>query len=280
MEKVKPSVFQYLDLRSYLKDYINFYKKSARRFSYRALARDIGFKVPNFLQQVLESKRSFNEEHTLLMAKHLDLNKKEQDYFFLLIEFDNCKKHIRKNELYQKLIRSCQHTNREKLLKKHYKYCEQWYHPVVRELALNPAYTGDPLWIVQRIYPRLTKKQVDRSLELLVELKLIQHQPHGNFTSNEKVIQTNSQAPSSVISNYHREMLKIASNSIESFHSKDRDIRAVTATLNEKQVKVLKEKLEVLWHEVMELSQDDNQSDKVFQLNTQLFPLTHKGRKQ
>ncbi len=69
-------------------------------------------------------------------------------------------------------------------------------------------------------------------------------------------------------------MLKLASDSIERYPSEERDITALTMSVKRETLADIKARVASFRRELLELAGNDEDSDQVYQINFQVFPLT------
>ena len=81
-----PDVFEYLDYRKYLKDFVEF-ARANRRYSVRRFAQQVGFKSSGFLNMVISGRRNLTGGSAKKVATGFHLNIRESDFFFSLIQF-------------------------------------------------------------------------------------------------------------------------------------------------------------------------------------------------
>ena len=277
----KPDLFVYLDYRKYLRDAFEAMKAKDRKTSFRSFAKEAGFTSPNFLQLVISGTRNLSSANLPGTLRALGLNKQESEFFANMVGFEQAEGFEEKNFHYQKMLRSRRYTETKPIEKGQYEYLEQWYNPVVREMLSHTDFTGDPAWIARRIQPALTVAQVEKSIELLNGLGMIRrNETDGKWLQAEPVISTPSEVESLAVANYHRSVLKLASDSIDAFSSGERDLRAVTLGIPKSAYPQIKRKMEELWREILSLSQAGGKVEEVYQVNLQVFPLTRgEGRK-
>lgn len=273
----KPDLFAYLDYRRFLKDAFAFLQVREPRFSYRSFAKAAGYTSPNFLQSVISGKRNLSPANLLGTVRALDLNKQESEFFLSLVGFTQARDFEEKNFHYQRMLRSRRYAVSKPIETGRFEYFHQWYHAAVRELAIHRDFTGDPAWIADRLHPRPTVPQVERSLELLQRLGLIRkEEASGRWSQSETVISTPAEVASLAAANYHRAMLKLASDAIEAFPQDQRDLRSVTLGIPSSAYPALKRKMEDFWMEILALCESQAGVEEVLQINLQLFPLTKK----
>lgn len=273
-------LFEFINYRDFLSKHFEKIQDRTPKFSYRVFALQAGFTSPNFIQQVIAGTRKLNIENTQKMIQLLNLKSEHSEYFTWLVNFEHARKHDEKNHWYSLILSKRKVIAEGNIELKQMKYFSKWYHPVVRELICHPNFKGDLLWLSSKIWPRITQLQIDASIKLLLELEMIEPKYRApGYILTESQIRTSTQIPNSVVANFHRSMIKLGADSIESFKSEERDIRAVVASLDQKSFEKLKLKTEKFWAEVMELSNESEASEKVYEMNMQLFPLTKNSQR-
>jgi uncharacterized protein (TIGR02147 family) len=90
-------------------------KKVSRFFSYRYFAQKAGINSPNFLKQVIESKRNLTPITIEKFSKALKLSEKESQYFLHLVLFNQAKLLQEKQSHYTVMV-SMMHTVNEQRL--------------------------------------------------------------------------------------------------------------------------------------------------------------------
>ncbi len=85
---------------------------------------------------------------------------------------------------------------------------------------------------------------------------------------------TGPEIKSFVIGLFHKEMIQLASESIERYHGEKRDISSMTVSLNSKAMPELKELISSFRNNVRTLGSTSGPANQVIQVNVQAFPLT------
>lgn len=276
LENVKtPAIFGYLDYRKYLADAFAAMQAADPKYSYRQFARDAGYGSPNFLQQLKTGSRKLNLMALEGTVRVLKLNRKEADYLRTLVGFDEARSFEERERYYQNLLRIRSREAVKPIEHKQFQYFSQWYHPVVRELAVMEEFRGDPERIAAHIVPAVSGAQVERSIALLAELGMIRKDPSsGRWVQSENVISTSSEVSSIALKGFHKRMIQLSGESIDRFTGKERDVRGLTLALTEEGYARTKAKIESMWEEIIVLAQKEKGADKVFQVNFQLFPVS------
>lgn len=271
----KPDLFVYLDYRAFLRDAFEAKKAKDGKTSFRSFAKEAGYTSPNFLQLVIAGTRNLSTANLPGTIRALGLNKQESEFFANMVGFDQADGFEEKNYHYQKMLRSRKYAEAKPIEKGQYAYLEQWYNPVVRELLSHGDFDGTPAWIARRIRPALSVAQVEKSIELLTGLGLARKDGvTGKWSTAEPVLSTAAEVESLAVANYHRSVLKLASDSIEGVPSAERDLRAVTLGIPKSAYPRIKGKMEDLWREILALAGEGGKVEEVYQVNMQVFPLT------
>ncbi len=120
----------------------------------------------------------------------------------------------------------------------------------------------------------ISADEAERSVKLLVELGYIKKRSDGTYKMMSTNITTGPQIRSVAVSNYHNEMLNLASQSIERFTAAERNITSQTLSLSDESIKIAVEKLNELRKELFILAEEDKKANRVMQINFQIFPLS------
>ncbi len=279
-ENWKPDIFSYLDYREYLGDYYVAAKKGNRAFSYRYFSRKAGFSSPNFLKLVIEGKRNISEESITRFGRALKLSAAEQRFFSNLVAFCQAENEGKKNEAFERVAASRRFKQARRLDGQFYLYLSRWYYPAVREMVARHDFVEEPEWIAKQLLPPIHPNDVLECLEVLLDLGLVERNSEGALSRGEPSITTGHQVRNLAVSNYHRQMLKRASDSIETVSSENRDISAMTVSIANDTIADLKSRIHNFKEGVLDRCDRDENSEVVYQINIQLFPLTQVNGEQ
>jgi uncharacterized protein (TIGR02147 family) len=270
----RPLIFHYHDYRIFLSDYFDYSKDRDRKFSYRFFAQKAGFSSSSFLKLVIDGKRNLTIESIVKISRGFKLKKQEHDYFEKLVFMNQASSHETRNFYYKQILSMKGYSKVNQIAKASYDYFSKWYYPVIREIVTfgNGKYT--PAKIATLLEPEITEKQALEALNQLVELGLIRKNKNGLWEQCDKHITTGREVRSFIVAQFHREMLKLASESIERFSSDERDISAITFGMESSKLHELKKLIADFRDQVRSKIVDDGNADRALQLNIQLYPLT------
>jgi uncharacterized protein (TIGR02147 family) len=253
-----------------------FRKQKDSYFSYRYFSGKAGFSSPNFLKLVIDGKRNLTNISLAKVAKGFGLLKQEREFFENLVYMNQAKDHEEKNYYLKKVMSIKGYTKVRKIEKKSYEYFSKWYNTAVREIIMfgDRDFTAEQ--VAETINPKITPKEAEVAINLLIELGLIKKDKDGLWEQSDPALSTGPEVKSLAIANFHREMLKLASESIERYPADERDISALTLRVNSAGIAEIKRRIIQFRRELLEFALGEEDADQVIQVNLQAFPLTKK----
>lgn len=270
-------VFRYLDYRAYL---AALYKaKKPRGFSYRAFSRAAGLGAPNYLKLVIEGRRNLTPAMADRFARACGLSNDAAEYFKHLVAFNQSKSVEKRNAAYERLTGFQRYRRGHRIEVAQAAYHSTWYLPAIRELVVSASFREDHEWIAEQLWPAIRPLEAKRAIETLIDLGMLQRDPHGRLRQAAAVVSTGPETLGMHIASYHAQMLERAKASMELVPAASRDISSLTFCLNEQSLPRLKQRLIEFRRELIELAESQSDRGQVVQLNLQLFPLT-KPRKR
>lgn len=270
----KPQIFEYIDYRAFLKDMYTYRKKRDSFFSYRYFSRKAGFASPNFLKLVIDGQRNLSSTSILKIARGFGLNDNQRDFFENLVLMNQAQEHNERNHYYQKMISARGYKKIHKIAKDSYAYFSKWYYPVIREILGFGIKDISPEQIASLLRPSITANEAQAAMNLLVRLKLIRKNKEDIWEPAHPDISTGPEVKSLVVTNFHREMLKLATASIDNIPALERDISALTLSINRERFPELKSRIIAFRKELLEMTGQEQKPDQVVQVNIQLFPMS------
>lgn len=274
MKTEKPNLYEYLDYRDFIKDTYHAKKTCGRGFSYRTFSRLAGFRSSNFIKLIVEGKRNLSHEGIHKIAKALKLNKSETNFFEALVLFDQSKNIDEKNRYYARIAQSKSYNHYKPLEASQYEFFSNWYFVAMRELIQLKNFKEDAKWINQKLQLSLSDDEIKKAIQTLIDLKLVSRGPDNKLKQTDEKISTSPDIASLTVHNFHKTMIRKAESSLESSSTADRDVSALTVSLNEKQFTQLKERMNQFRREIHDIAEQSEDADAVYQINFQLFNLS------
>lgn len=270
------SIYEYRNFRKYMADYYAEQKKIAG-FSWRRFAKAAKFSSPVYLKLVCEGKSGLSKKARVRVANAMGLSGFESDFFVLLVAYDQAKDAKTKTEIFnslQEIILS----NRVGILERaFFEYYSNWLNSAIRELAASVD-SASPKGLAKLCFPEVSANAVAQSLKFLTRSKLLRKSTKkGQYTQGRKSISTGT-LPSSVMAvrNLHRQMGNLAVESLDSVPVSERNFSTITLGLTEGAYKDIVAEMQNFRRKVVDIAAKDQGTERVYELNLQLFPLSHK----
>ncbi len=270
------SIYEYKDFRKYMADYYAEQKKIVG-FSWRSFAKAAKFSSPVYLKLVCEGKSGLSKKARVRVAGAMGLSGFESDFFVLLVAYDQAKDAKTKTEIFnslQEIILS----NRVGILERaFFEYYSNWLNSAIRELAASVD-SASPKGLAKLCFPEVSADAVAQSLKFLTRSKLLRKSTRkGQYTQGRKSISTGT-LPSSVMAvrNLHRQMGNLAVESLDSVPVSERNFSTITLGLTEGAYEDIVAEMQNFRRKVVDIAAKDQGTERVYELNLQLFPLSQK----
>ncbi len=274
LKSTVPNVFEYDDYRLFLRDSYGYLKTHSRTFSFRYFSRRAGFSSPNFLKLVMDGKRNLSSESIPKFVDALKLTKTEGDFFAHLVHFGQSRTASERSQHATKILKSKGYQKMYPLNQAEFSYYACWYYIPVRELVAFPSFREDAKWIAGTIFPRISADEASKAIHDLEALGLVRRDETGRLVQSTRTVTTSNEVASASVVSYHKEMMRIASDSIETVNREQREISAACIPVSEKVAAEIKLKIQEFRNEILLLASQDESPDRIYQLNLQLFPLS------
>lgn len=276
LNDVKERIYEYDNYRFFLRDYFREQKRLRATFSHRFFARRAGFSSSSFCAHVIEGKRNLTTKSLRQMNRGLGLGGRAAKYFETLV-FYNQSKTIEERESFARVLQRIRKAaNFYKVNQRQYAYYDQWYHPIIRELAVFSDWNGDFARLGAMVRPSISADKAKKAVETLVSVGLLVVDENGEYRQVSEAL-TAEGVPPVVTRAFRREYLHLAGHAMEELEIKDRHVSGVTVAMSRARFDHLCARLDDIRREVLENAIDDTHVDGVYQFNFQAFPMTNEG---
>lgn len=268
-------IFEYTGYRQYIAD---FYaeRKVKSAFTWREFARMAGFSSSVHLKYVSEGRFNLGEDAVERVAKAMGLSGNRLEYFRAMVEFDHAVTDNIKKEIFDRMLSIAKQSNAKVIEGDAFRYFDSWRNPVLRELA--PAMPGaKPLALAKACRPKVTAAEVSESLNFLVKANLLKKDAAGNYKQSDKIVTAGPMAAASVaVRGLHRQMGEIALDTIEGVPQNERHFSGVTLGITSDAYDEIVAELDACRRKIIEIATAEDETDEVYRLNLQFFPMTNK----
>jgi uncharacterized protein (TIGR02147 family) len=270
-------IFKYLDYREYLHDHYSYNKSCHRYFSFRYVAGKTGLDA-SFYVKVLNKQKHIANSAIPTLTGFLKLSKREGSYFSMLVHFNKAKSTDQETYYLQKLLllRKPAATVLDNDL---YEYFTSWWNVVLRDELNIVAFKDDYDELAARLHPAITSQQARRSIKLLEKLGLIKLDDAGTWRPAHDFITNNGIDHAKAIRSYQKSVLKLAASAIDTVPKEQRDVSTLTVSASRTCIESIRERINDIRHEIIELVRKDENAEEVYQINFQVFPLTRNSSK-
>lgn len=170
-------------------------------------------------------------------------------------------------------MRSQAYSNIRRIERAQYRYYSEWYHPVVRELVVQEGFKGDLKVLAQSLSPAISVNKARKSVNLLLRLGLIRLKGNG-YVQSAPFISTGSKVVSAAIAKFHKKMAVLGGEAIDRYKRENRNITSCTVKISGKGFQEIVGNIPGFRKKVLGVAARDRHTDRVYQFNFQLFPLT------
>ncbi|RYZ92248.1 MAG: TIGR02147 family protein [Proteobacteria bacterium] len=242
-------------------------------YSLRAMARDVGL-APSLLSDVINSKRGISPERAIGVAQSLKLSKLDSEIFVLLVQLEGTTAQSVRDQLTARISELKQSSEPSMLSSEQFQLLTSWVNfPVLESVDLlgedfNAANVALKLGV--------DEQTAAESIELLLRAGLITLAADGRFQKTNRRLQLSSIGPNYPLRHYHREMLKLASDALESQSNEEKFVGTATFSIASSDLPRANEILEDAFTRITALAKHSEGKDSIYHLGVQMFRLSKK----
>ncbi len=270
------SVFAYQDYRAFLQDYFD-EMKGRKLLSWRIFAKQAGFTSPSYLKLVCQGKTNLSSAGINQVAAALDLKSVELDYFKILANFNQSKNPEEKKKYLMQMGDLAQSKKVKVLNEIMYAFFSSWLNPVVRELAPHITSTK-PSEIARRFVLEVSPEEVKETLQFLTKNKFLVKNSDGRYEQVDRVLASqNRDITATVLRSFHRQMSDLAVESLEKGNIDERHFSELFIDVSKEGYHKIVNEIMEFRRKIMDIAAQDQGLERIYSMNIQLFPLTHKN---
>jgi len=279
IKRERPDVFSYHEYRAFLRDWFDFLKDSRPGFSMRALAREAEL-ASGFLPMILAGTRNLSAKTWAKMAPHLGLSPSERSYLASLQMLQQTDSQAVRHAALGKLQRFRAYREQNPKETETYQYLTRWFNVAIREMAALGEFHTNPEWIQSRLRVKVGIAEIKQALDFLTKNNYLEVQPDGTARLRDKNIDCVGGVYKMALGKFHREMLSLASQSIDNTPSEERNITGHTLAIPASRYGEIETILDEALQKIAALGNGTEPADCVYHILLSAFPLTvNKGRR-
>lgn len=266
------SVFDYSDYRQFLRDKFAELKDKNRTFTYRFIATQAGLRSPGFLTQVFQGKSNLTQEMGQKIARIFGLTKMEIRFFRQLVGFSQAGTHEEKRQYFHKMT-AFQKARSRLVSPGAYELYDHWYYTAIRALLHYYDFKGDFKALAKKISPSITPLEAKKAIKVLEQLGFIALNDQGRYVLTQKHITSGLETNSVLVNNFLVNTLDLGKDAFYRFPKEKRNFSALTLSVSQRGYAAILERIAQCRKEIIEIADQDQDVDRVYQANFQLFPL-------
>lgn len=267
-----PLIERYKDYRKFLSDFYTFKKSNRSGFSFRQFAQKAGLRSPNYLQLVMKGDRNLSDQMAEQVAIAMDLTISQKKYFISLVRQENCKTDDELSKAQQeslvalkKLVSKYLNKNKEKVL-------TEWHYLLVRELVALPDFEPTGEYVHSKLKKLISVANGEKAIRILIEAGFLKEE-NNRWKIVDPVLDTGDTAfTDSQIKNYHSQTLKVWSENLDVWDSKDLEMGVLNLSISSSKIPELKQKMRDFQDHILGWLESDKNIDSVVQIGTYMIP--------
>lgn len=267
------SVFDYLDYRELLRDRFAARKMENPAFSLRYIAGKTGISA-SLLTRVLKGQRNLNPAAAAHLSKIFAFQDAERDFLETLILFGQAKSHAEKNHFLDKILR-IRATKVRTLGEDKAEYFRTWYYSALRELLNFYPFADDYTKLSRMLRPAIKVEEARKAMKFLVDSGLVEKSSAGQYKLTEAIVSSGERIRAPLVNNLHISMAELAIRAVQEMLPVERDFSSLTLSLSPNNLEAVKAKIRKFRKEILEMARQDDNVSGVYQMNFQVFPLSH-----
>lgn len=270
-------IFECADYRTFLKRTLSERVFKNPSYSMRSLARQLEV-APSMLSSVLNGKRNLSVTNAYNIATRLELSENESEYLALLVQLESAESLERKSALQTKLRALNPQHGVHDLTVDRFRMISNWYHLPILEMS---ELSGSPLTaklVTEKL--KISKTDAELALDRLVRLELLDRRADGTYRKVHDNLLAISDFPDEGLRLYHRQLLEKAMTSITEQSPKEKLIGNYSVAFDPEQLEEAKELLKEFFMKIGRLAEKSRNRQKIYNLSTVFFDLTHERKRK
>lgn len=267
----RPDLFQHMDYRGFLAEYVEWKQTINPHFSKRAFSQKY-FGSTGILYSVIQGQRDMGPKLRLRCAAAMDLSEKENQYFDLLVQHNQAKTDMERNFLFN-LLSKFRNSKPWVVRENQHRYYAKWYYAVVFNYLGLDHRKARPAEIAADLHPPLPVEQVEEAIRLLLDLELIRKSDTGYALTRNHLV-SGEAFRGEVALEYNRQIHRLADDLVKAGFKRFKAFNTQVMTVSDASLKAIRERYSAFQEEVQDIVAKDKATDKVCTLIFQIIPNT------
>jgi uncharacterized protein (TIGR02147 family) len=267
-------IYQALDYRTWLRERSTEIKAEKPYFSYRFMASKLDMNA-GYLARVFNGQSHLAINKATIVAKLFGLDTREAEYFAELMRFNRAKSE-KEAELHFNRLRTIRGEEFRTLADASQDYYLQWHHQSMRTLlSIYPFNGKDFRQLAHFFKPALSIEAAKESVALLTEMNLVKMSAKGFYEVTDTYVSTGEKWHAAAIRRYQKKVTEMAAEAQDSFARSETDFSTLTLPFDTALLETVRERFREFRQEMIQLAQECEPANSVYQMNLQFYPAAH-----
>lgn len=274
MKKKSLDLFSYHDYRKFLRDWFA-HGREDQSLSLREIAEKCDLST-GYLPMLLSGKRNLSDKALAKLQTVLRFNQEELVYFQSLMQLSDATKNQERMIAFEEIkkLRSFKMKSTKEL--EVHNYLANWLNVAIRELAMRRDFDPRPDWIQEKLVYKVPKRDIESSLQFLLDHGFLKKSPGGQIEPSEKQLECYTGVYRLSLAEFHRQMFQLASHSIDLTPRDQRNLLGHTLLIPESQIETLRTILDETLKKVEALGSEFREPGPVYHVILSTFPVAKK----
>jgi uncharacterized protein (TIGR02147 family) len=260
------------DYREFLKSELASRFKKNPKYSLRARARQVGVS-PATLSLVMKGTRGLSQDSALKVAQRLQLKRREQEYFCLLVQHASCANPELRESIHLRLTSISPKRAPKDIDLDVFKTIADWHHFAILELTQLPTFLLSAQTAARAL--GIAKIDCELAIDRMKRLGLLKADEQGVLRKSHSKILTKSKSPNQALRSFHKQMLSKAIDSLETQTPDEKIVGSETFAFDPSQISEARELTEEFFQKMVALAAKSKNKSAVYHFGLQLFNLTN-----
>lgn len=258
----RPLISNYADPVAFVRDMLQFRKKTERSFSVLSATKGLRRVSPALVTLILKKERSLTMDRADEFAKLLNLNLQEKSYFKFWLENKD-----------PETGPSAPASNSQNRKDVGTHILNDWLNVYVKDCFQLPQVQKDPTLLYHQLALYASRKRIDRSLQFLLSQGHLRKTTDGHIVTDTPLALAQSTLPSKKIRQFHKNSLMIARSSLDLVPPTERLANTLILPLNAKSYQSLLDLIQEFAQKTQDFAAHNTEAgDRLYQLIVNLSP--------
>lgn len=267
------TIFEFERYRDYLKYLIE--EARTRGESLRSLTRRLGMSNPNYLPQVISSKRNLTHESAQKIALGLGLKSEESRYLLALVSLEQDPS---SSEEIRGTLTNLAKAAQKKVVTDNSRY-NHWLYSLIRELSVLDSFDFTATNIYKFLWHLASEQEIKEGIEFVKSKKWVESTGKGEqFRPTDIRFAPSDDLRHVLIQATHERFLDLAKHRLRDPVT-EREYQGLTVAIPEAKIPKLKKMIREFYDELELCLEDQSKADTVVRIQTAMFKVLAPSKK-